>query len=228
MGPLAAVVPVLNESGRVIRAIDRLRRLGVDEIVVVDGGSRDGTAALAAARGATVVPTAAGRAHQMNAGASVARAEVLWFVHADVVPPDDALRQLRAALAEPGAVGGAFHTLTADDRDPGPPPRWMRLADVRQRYTRLPYGDQALFVRATAFRAIGGFREDLRMFEDVDLARRLWTQGRLVVAPGPVRVSARRYFRRPVTSLVAMNLFPALWRLGVPTEVLEAAYGAPR
>ncbi len=225
---VTAVIPALDESGRIARAVDRLWSAGVDEVVVVDGGSADGTQALAAARGARTTRSERGRARQMNAGAALARGEVLWFVHADVDVPSSAVAALRGALAEQGTVGGAFHTLTVDDRTPADPPRWMRLADVRQRYTRHPYGDQALFVWASEFRAAGGYREDLRMFEDVELCRRLWARGRLRIVDPPVQVSARRYFGRPVRSLVAMNLFPTLWRLGVPTGVLERAYGRPR
>ena len=72
------------------------------------------------------------------------------------------------------------------------------------------------------------YRADLRMFEDVDLARRLWAHGSLRFLRPPVVVSARRYEARPLRSLLAMNLFPAAWRLGVPTAVLERLYGAPR
>jgi rSAM/selenodomain-associated transferase 2 len=225
---VSAVVPTLAESGRIAALVDRLRAVGVDEVVVADGGSADGTCALARARGAVVVTAPRGRASQMNAGAAVARGEVLWFVHADGWPPPDAVDAIRAALADPGVVGGAFHTVTARDGDPGPPPRWLRLADLRQTYTRLPYGDQALFVRAATFAVVGGFRAELRLFEDVDLARRLWTQGSLRILRPPVVVSARRYEARPLRSLVAMNLFPTAFRLGVPTSALERWYGAPR
>ncbi len=225
---VSAIVPTLHESGRIASLVDRLLAVGVHEVVVADGGSADGTRALAAARGARVVEGPRGRAAQLNRGAARAQGEVCWFVHADVWPPDGAVDAIRAALADPSVVGGAFHTRTARDRDAGPPPAWLRLADVRQRYTRLPYGDQALFVRAETFRDAGGYRADLRMFEDVDLARRLWAHGSLRFLRPPVVVSARRYEARPLRSLLAMNLFPAAWRLGVPTAVLERLYGAPR
>jgi rSAM/selenodomain-associated transferase 2 len=226
--PVSVVVPTLDESGRIVAVLDHLAGLGVSEIVVSDGGSRDGTVALAASRGVRVVQGPKGRARQMNLGAAAARGTVLWFVHADGEPAPGSVEAIEAALGVDGVVGGAFHTRTVDDRVPGPPPAWMRLADVRQRVTRHPYGDQALFVRADVFRKVGGFREDLRMFEDVDLCRRLWGEGALRVVHPEIRVSARRYYARPVRSVVAMNLFPTAWRLGVPTSVLERLYGAPR
>ncbi|MCA9489307.1 MAG: TIGR04283 family arsenosugar biosynthesis glycosyltransferase [Myxococcales bacterium] len=223
---VTAIVPVLDESGRIAACVDHLVGLGLP-VVVVDGGSTDATLAIAAERGATVVRASRGRASQMNAGAAGVRTDVLWFLHADVRPEYDAIEAIRASLADPTVVAGAFHTRTMDDGSERGA-AWMRMADLRQGYTRLPYGDQGLFVRREVFVRTGGFDESLRLFEDVELARRLWREGRLVVTDPPLRVSARRFRARPVRSLIAMNLFPLAFRAGVPTEALERIYGAPR
>jgi hypothetical protein len=103
----------------------------------------------------------------------------------------------------------------------------LRSADLRARVTRYPYGDQALFVRRTAFDQVGGFPAQ-PLFEDLELARRLWRVGRIRTVPACVRVSGRRFLRRPLRSLVAMHVFPTLYRLGVSPETLARLYGAPR
>lgn len=197
---------------------------------MVDGGSRDRTRAIAAgAAGVRVVPAPRGRGPQMNAGAHASTAPVLLFLHADVSLPADAAARVAGALADPGVVAGAFRTWhVADVRDGS---WWVRpflhVADVRSRVTRLPYGDQAIFVRRTAFEAVGGFPEQ-PLFEDVELARRLWTRGRLVTVAASVLVSGRRFLRTPLRAMVAMRLFPLLYRLGVPARLLARLYGDPR
>lgn len=225
---LSAVVPVLDERDRLPGLVDHLvARLGVEQVVVADGGSRDGTRAwLGAQRDLVVVDAPRGRGPQLRAGAEAADGLVLWFVHADTRPPHDALDRIRDHLLEPDVVGGAFRTLTRLDR-----PSWIEpllpLADLRAHYTGLPYGDQALFCRADAYRAAGGFGDE-PLFEDLDLARRLRRHGRLVVDPAPVEVSARRYAAHPLRTSLVMNTFPLLHRLGVPARVLARGYRAVR
>lgn len=208
-----------------MRALD-----GVAEVVVVDGGSRDRTRAIAGSvPGVRVLGAPRGRGPQMNAGARASAAPVLLFLHADVSLPADAAGRIATALADPAVVAGAFRTWhVADVADAG---SWvtpfLHLADLRSRVTRLPYGDQALFVRRAAFEAAGGFPEQ-RLFEDIELARRLRRIGRVVTVPACVRVSGRRFVRAPLRALVAMRLFPLLYRLGVPADTLASLYGDPR
>lgn len=233
---LSVVVAVLDEARCIAARLAQLRSLaGVDEVVVVDGGSTDDTARLT--RQASVGPGARvvlldgprGRGAQLGHGARHAAGALLLFVHADCALPADAPAVVRRVLARPGVVAGAFRTRHVWD---GPHRRWIRpllpVADLRSRYTRLPYGDQALFVRADAYRRAGGFHR-MAMFEDVDLARRLWRLGRVEVVDDAVEVSARRYAARPVRAVVAMNAFPVLWRLGLVSDVTLARwYGRPR
>jgi rSAM/selenodomain-associated transferase 2 len=224
---ISVVVPTLQEAARLPRRIAELRALGVDEIVVSDGGSTDGTVEIAERARVILVRGPRGRARQLNAGAAAARGDVLWFVHADVSPPQGALVALREALARPGVVAGAFRTRTVNDG----PASWidpvLRVADVRARYTRLPYGDQALFCRRAAFEAVGGY-PDQPLFEDLELARRLSRCGRLVVVRERVRVSGRRFVARPAWYSTVMNVWPVLYRLGVPARVLARGYRQER
>ncbi|MEQ1570552.1 MAG: TIGR04283 family arsenosugar biosynthesis glycosyltransferase [Myxococcota bacterium] len=223
---IAAIVPTWNEQRRIGDAVRHLASVGADEVWVVDGGSADGTAAAAAAAGARVLKAPRGRGTQLRHAARRIDAAVLWFVHADVWVPSDAPAAIRSALTDPRVVGGAFRTRTVDDVHQRFAPL-LRLADLRASYTGLPYGDQALFVRRTALEAIGGY-PDQPLFEDLEVARRLSRAGRLVVLPGPVRVSGRRFLARPLGSLVAMNLLPLAYRAGVDPAHLARWYGDPR
>ncbi|MCB9676601.1 MAG: TIGR04283 family arsenosugar biosynthesis glycosyltransferase [Alphaproteobacteria bacterium] len=224
---VTVVMPVLHESRRIDAALARLRAAGFDDIVVADGGSTDGTAEKAAAHGVQVVRTRSGRGHQMNVGAAHARGDVLWFVHADVQIPPDARGAIARALRCPTVVAGAFTTRTVADAGPTRLDPVLPVADVRSHYTRLPYGDQALFVRRTAFERVGGFPPQ-PILEDLELARKLWRIGKIVVVPERVEVSARRFVARPMYYTAVMNLFPVLYRMGVAPDRLARWYGHPR
>ena len=225
---ISVIVPVLDEAQRLGDLLDTLGpSSGFDEVIVVDGGSQDGSAELARSRrGVVVVASERGRARQMNAGAASARGDVLLFLHADTRLPVGAAGLVRNVLASPETVAGAFRTHTVCD-DPDAPRRWLapllRLADVRSRYTRLPYGDQAVFVRAEVFPEAGGF-PDIPILEDLALARRLRRLGRLARVPASVRVSGRRFLDRPIYYTTLVNVLPLLFRLGVPPSWLAATY----
>lgn len=220
---VSVVVPVLDEAKALPGLLAALRAHDVLEVVVADGGSRDDTVALAEAGGARVVHAPRGRGPQQNAGASVARGQVLWFVHADARPHAESVPAIRRALDAPDVVGGAFRLRTVPSDAAVRLGGLLRIADVRSRVTRLPYGDQAIFARAATFREVGGFPQ-VGMFEDVGLARRLWRRGRLVTLPLEIEVSGRRFEARPLASLVAMNVLPTLHRLGVPDRWLLRLY----
>jgi cellulose synthase/poly-beta-1,6-N-acetylglucosamine synthase-like glycosyltransferase len=177
---------------------------------------------------ARILAAPRGRASQMNAGAALATGDVLLFLHGDVELPADAPRRVAETLRKPDVVAGAFRTWTVVE--PGRR-RWLgpllHLADVRSRYTRLPYGDQAIFVRSEAFRRAGGFPPQPLM-EDVELSRRLSRMGRIRIVRSSARVSGRRFQARPIASAILMNVFPLLYRLGVPAATLARWYGNPR
>jgi rSAM/selenodomain-associated transferase 2 len=226
---LSVIVPVLDEQARIGLRLDELARTpGIDEVLVVDGGSSDGCADVARAHPlvqsgrARVLCSEAGRARQMNAGARAATGAALLFLHADTELPVDAARWVARAFADPEVVLGAFRTRTIDDESQRSAV-WLRLADLRSRYTRVPYGDQALFVRREAFFAVGGF-PDQPLMEDTELCLRLQKLGRLRTVKSQVRVSGRRFLAHPVRDTVLVNVFPLLYRLGVSPARLKRIY----
>ncbi len=228
---ISIILPVLNEARRIGQRLTELASLRpeVGEVLVVDGGSTDATVAKAReCSGVTVLSAPRGRASQMNAGAAAAKGNVLLFLHADVALPPDAPRHILTALEAPDVVAGAFKTWTVNDTGQrswiGP---LLHLADLRSRYTRLPYGDQALFVRTEVFRRIGGFPAQPLM-EDLELSMRLWREGKVRTVDACVTVSGRRFLARPVFYFLAVNGFPLLYRLGVSPATLLRVYAHVR
>lgn len=226
---VSVIVPVLDEAERIRGQLHALARFtALHEVIVVDGGSRDDTVARVRAAGtARLLVAARGRASQMNAGARAASGDTLLFLHADVRLPEDALERIEEALADPAVVAGAFRTWTVPDAGRSWHAPLLHLADLRSRYSRLPYGDQALFVRADAFWRAGGF-PDQPLMEDLELSRRLARLGALRVVRSRVAVSGRRFLARPIFYTLAVNLFPALYALGIAPARLKRLYGDPR
>jgi rSAM/selenodomain-associated transferase 2/rSAM/selenodomain-associated transferase 1 len=189
---VSVIVPVLNEAATLPELLDRLGSMpGRVEIVVVDGGSHDGTADLARDHPSVphVCTTTAGRARQMNCGAVEASGDVLLFLHADTRLPDDAYGAIAAALRDPHVQGGNFAIrFDGDDRFSRVLGAWYRA----QRRAGIYYGDSALFVRREVFDHLGGFRP-LPVMEDYDFVRRLEKRGRTACLPGPAMTSARRW-----------------------------------
>jgi rSAM/selenodomain-associated transferase 2 len=217
---LSIIIPVLDEARRIGQRLTELR--GFEEVIVVDGGSRDRTVEIARTFAGVRVATAPrGRALQMNHGARRACGEVLLFLHADVSLPPDVAMHVERALADQRTVAGAFRTWHVAEDGESPP--WLHLADLRSRYSGLPYGDQALFVRREAFWKAGGFPEQPLM-EDLELSRRLRRLGRISIAPVSVRVSGRRFLAHPLRHALLVNSFPLLYRLGVGPARLARLY----
>lgn len=186
---ITAIVPTWNEGSTIAAAVENLRRQGVDDIVVADGGSTDDTLVQAAFADRVVVAPP-GRAAQMNAGAACARGEILLFLHADCLLEEGAAAAIPRRLRKPGIVAGCF-TMRVQEEGWG-----FRCIDwcatARVCLTGIAYGDQGLFLKRSVFEAVGGF-PPLRFMEDVFLSRRLRRLGKIVVAPEVVHVSSRRW-----------------------------------
>ena len=225
---LSVIIPVLNEQaviGRCIRAVQA--SLPDAEILVVDGASSDRTVETALEfRAVRVIQSPRGRALQMNAGAAVAQGDVLLFLHADVQLPASAGPLIAQALSRPSVVGGAFRTWTVSETPSALEPL-LHLADLRSRYCGVPYGDQAILVRAAIFRLLQGFNE-LPFMEDVEFSEKLRSVGRVQILRASVRVSGRRFLAHPIRYFALLNLFPLLYRLGVSPARLAQWYGNPR
>lgn len=226
MTNISIIIPALNEAlsiGETLEAAARVK--GVVEVVVVDGGSADGTAEAARSRGARVVDSARGRGAQMHAGALAARGEVLWFLHADTLAPADAGECIERALLDPLAVGGNFR-IRFDGA--GGAARFLTWLYPRLRLLGLAYGDSGFFVRRAAYERAGGFKP-FPIFEDLELLRSLWRQGRFVQAEACVVTSSRRFEGRSFTLTFARwSLMQGLYWLGVSPHTLARLYANVR
>ena len=219
---LSIVMPVLNETsglGAALRALAPFTARGV-QLIVADGGSSDGTSALAQAAGATVINAPRGRALQMNAGAQQADAGVLLFLHADTLLPEDADRLIAQALADGSAVWGRFDVRIAGRS------RLLRvvaaLMNLRSRWSGIATGDQAMFMTRAAFDAVGGLPAQPLM-EDIEISRRLRRLSRPACLRAKVLTSGRRWETRGVwrTVLLMWRLRFAYWRGAAPEHLAE-------
>ncbi len=226
---LTVVIPALDEAANLARLLPDLERVCPGaEVLVVDGGSRDGTAKVVAGRpGVRLVPSARGRARQMNAGAAAASGDVLLFLHADTWLPDGAARAIEAALADPAVVGGRFDVRFDSQRPVMRMVAWFMNA--RSRATSICTGDQAIFVRRAVFEAVGGY-PDIPLMEDVELSRRLKARGRLAALRVRVTTSARKWEREgPLRTIGLMWTLRLLHFVGVaPARLHRWYYGAPK
>lgn len=221
----SVIIPTLNEAASLPATLAALRRNwpaeGGYEIIVVDGGSDDGTPALAAARGVRVLRSAPGRARQLNAGAAVARGRYFYFLHGDTCVPPSLSRHLRAAARQNLPAACRIRFVPEDNG-------WVRLFGWLSRFnvSAFRYGDQSLFVSATTFRAVGGYDERHLIGEGNDLARRLRRHaGGFIVLPATVNSSARRYRAfGPVYTQTMYVLIYFLLRLGLSQRRLRAVY----
>lgn len=225
---ISVIVPVVNEAPQLPALLEELQRvLPAAEIVVVDGGSTDGSRAAAAdVRGVRVLMARRGRAWQMNTGAAAARGDTFLFLHADTRLPAEAARALQEALADPAVVGGRFDVRLDNPRLPY---RAIEtLMNWRSRLTGIATGDQALFVRAPTFRALGGF-PDIPLMEDVEFSRRLKRAGKLAKLRARVVTAARKWERDGLTrTILLMWSLRFLYFVGAdPTWLHGLYYGDP-
>lgn len=226
MERLSVIVPVLNEAARIgaaLNALAPMRRRG-HEVIVVDGGSSDGTAGLARVGADKVLASPRGRAVQMNAGAHAASGGVLLFLHADTLLPAGADRAIAQGLATTGRAWGRF-----DVRIVGRS-AWLpvvaRLMNLRSRATGIATGDQGMFARRVAFEGAGGF-PPLEIMEDIALSVRLKRISRPVCLRDTVITSGRRWEERG-----ALRTIGLMWWLRLrfffgdaPSRLARSYYG---
>ena len=218
---LSIVIPVLDEAEILGQTLELLRDQSV-EIIVVDGGSRDDTVEIARQYTPHVLTSPKGRGTQQDMGARQTQGNVLLFLHADTQLPAAYERLIHEALVNREVVFGAFHLSIS----PSSPVLDViaLMANLRARFLRLPYGDQALFVRRRAYFKVGGFQH-WPIMEDVDLVRRLNCMGGFKLARGSVRTSARRWKREKLAFTTLRNWSLMIrYLLGVPPHVLARHY----
>jgi rSAM/selenodomain-associated transferase 2 len=224
---LSIVVPVLDEARRLPAFLDALaRECAGAEVLVADGGSRDGSVDIAArAPGLRLVSSARGRARQMNAGAAAATGDVLLFLHADTRLPAGASDAIRRALGDSRVTHGRF-----DVRFDNPRAVFRVIAglmNLRSRATGISTGDQAIFVRRATFARLGGYAE-IPLMEDIELTRRLKRVGPQAALRLRVTTSARRWERDGVArTIVFMWTLRFLYLCGAdPARLGRRYYGA--
>lgn len=219
---LSVVIPALNAVDSLAATLAALDP--ADEVIVVDGGSRDGTPALASELGARVIVTLPGRGGQLAAGASAVTADWMLFLHADTVLSAGWRAVVDSYLSRPDAAERAGCFRFALDDASSQARRLERWVAWRVVALALPYGDQGLLIHRTLYDGVGGYRP-LPLMEDVDLVRRLGRR-RLTVLDASAVTSARRWrqegwLRRSARNLVCLALFYA----GVSPERIAQLYG---
>ena len=216
----SVVIPVLQEAQQLPSLLAQLQ--GPEEVWVVDGGSRDGSGQIARLMGAHWLRSAPSRGAQLRLGAAQATRPWLLFLHADARLPSHWASVLAAALRDPAVAAAAFH-LRVNGRG------WKlrlleQLVDWRCRCRGLPYGDQGLALAADVYKRSGGYRS-IPLMEDLELVQRLHGYGRVVLASGAVKVSARRWQRLGVWRSSWRNVqLRRAWRQGVPIDELAGRY----
>jgi rSAM/selenodomain-associated transferase 2 len=225
---ISVILPVLDEAAELPAVLDHLAELaGEWEVVVADGGSRDGSPELARRHGLgpRVLEVEGGRARQLNEGVAASEGEALVFLHADSRLPAGAYESVTRALRDFHLVGGNF-ALRFDGGD-----RFSRVLTAWyavQRRAGVYYGDSTIWARRSTFDALGGFRP-LPIMDDYDFVRRMERFGRTACLSGPATTSGRRWHRlglpRTITSWVVIRW---LYLAGVPAERLAGLYRPAR
>jgi len=223
---VAVVVPVLNEFNSIDACLQHLLEQSLfTDIVIVDGGSTDGTltvlAGYANSPRVSLVSSQPGRGRQMNAGAAACHSDVILFLHADTWLPDNAIGSISNAIIR-GAEWGRFNVQISGTSF------LLRIVasmmNIRSCVTGICTGDQAIFMRRDVFAMLGGY-STIPLMEDIEFSRRLKRVARPVCIPARVITSARRWQSHGVVNtILKMWYLRLLYWLGVSPRRLARAY----
>lgn len=228
MSRLSIIVPALDEAAGIaacLASLQPMRARGA-EVIVVDGGSRDGTVALARPLADRVTSAPRGRAAQMNAGAALATGDTLLFLHADTRLPGDADTLVLGGLSATGRRWGRFDVAIEGG------PALLRVVaacmNARSRLTGIATGDQAIFARAGAFAAAGGF-PPIALMEDIAFSKAMKRQGAPLCLREKAATSGRRWARHgAVATILLMWRLRLAYFLGADPARLAERYGRGR
>ena len=218
---ISVIIPALNEAKILDQSLSRLTpQLKEHELIIVDGGSTDGTPLIARKYG-QVISSKRGRARQSNAGAAAARGDILLFLHADVWLDSGAIEGVETAISA-GYVGGAFK-----QRIEGAHPLYRLIecaANFRAKRLQIFYGDGGIFIQRTQFDRIGGFH-DIPIMEEVEFSRKLCRHGKVTLIEPRIHISARRWQKNGILRTTLTNwLITLLYLLHVPPTHLAKLY----
>ena len=219
---VSIIIPTLNEADSIKPTLEAIKSFGENvEIIVVDGGSRDETVSIVESCKIRVLKSSRGRGTQMHAGATAAKGEILWFLHADTIAPPSAIESIVEALKDSNAVGGNFAIRFDGKRRAA---RFLTWLYPRLGRIGLRYGDSAMFARREIYERIGGF-QPFPLFEDLDFYRRLKRAGRTVNLSAKVTTSSRRFETRSFALTFARrSVLQVFYWLGVSPHRLAKSY----
>ena len=223
---ISVIIPVFHEREKINEILDSIKSIAADvpyEMIVVDGDTSGDTIAHISDSSVITLTTPRGRALQMNAGAAKACGDILLFLHADTLLPQKAFPKIITALSNSSFIGGAFDLKIQNHL-------WIfriigRTASWKHRLTRVPYGDQAIFMLRRYFENIGGYA-GIPLMEDVELMRRVKRQGgRIIVLPDAVTTSSRKWETDGVFYTIMRNwIIQVLYLFGMPARRLIKYY----
>lgn len=217
---ISVVIPSLNEESHIEKTLQSVTKQDGDyEFFVADGGSSDNTVTIAK-RYTMVINSQRGRAIQMNTGAKACGGDILLFLHADTILPDNAFREIRKRMKDDTVAGGSFYI--AFDADT------FILRGVsfitRFNFRLFHFGDQGIFVRRSIFQTLNGYKK-MPIMEDYDFYKRLGRQGKVILIRMPVISSARRFIRKGVIRQLLINKFVVLaYWAGVNIQTIKRFY----
>lgn len=221
---ISVVIPTLNEESCIEKTLQSITKQDDGyEFYVVDGGSSDNTVTIAK-RYTTVINSQRGRAIQMNTGAKACNGDILLFLHADTILPDNAFREIRKRMKDDTVAGGSFYIAFDSDN--------FILKGVsfvtRFNFRLFHFGDQGIFVRRTVFQTLQGYKE-MPIMEDYDFYKRLGGQGKVILIRRPVISSARRFIKKGVIKQLLINkiIVLAYWA-GVNVQTVKRFYDDTR